>query len=110
MNDLKPCPFCAGRAIYTNVEGVAATTKTYWCKCSRCGPGEIIHTVDQWNNRPIEVALLNHASMLDAAVGNARSRIGGLELENARLRTVLISLTTGVNGEGVRQICLEALK
>ena len=81
--DLKPCPFCGGKAVFETVSTDSSSygvSFTYTIKCSKCGctpfkdnsvmtvfltkDGDVIRTaesqakqerlVKEWNNRPTE--------------------------------------------------------
>ncbi len=54
MTDLKPCPFCGGKAV---VEPEGFIVCGYWVKCSKCGieqntPYEMAdEAIAAWNRR-----------------------------------------------------------
>lgn len=65
-NELKPCPYCGQTPIYVSVDGYKAKGyKTAWVKCSSSASLDIF-SVDAWNNRPIEEALLARIAALEA--------------------------------------------
>jgi hypothetical protein len=68
--ELKPCPHCGGKAIYTNVDGYEAKGdyKTYWCRCGECDKVGIPYAVDFWNTRPIEDQLRAELEAAKAAI------------------------------------------
>ncbi len=48
-NELKPCPFCGGKALCTN-----PTTWMAWCtKCGAVGPWKLTYqeAIEAWNGR-----------------------------------------------------------
>ena len=54
QSELKPCPFCGGRA---ELEPIGIVTSGYWIKCSDCGVEQSIansnpnDAIKEWNRR-----------------------------------------------------------
>lgn len=66
--DLKPCPFCGGRAsVWTKGERV------FWVKCDICQNSikwgkEVENVVFRWNNRPLEDQLIGEIRSLKSTI------------------------------------------
>lgn len=89
--ELKPCPFCGEKAAIF-VEYYHPDIACCIVNCTNCNPSSADENkaVINWNNRPIEDALQN--------------RISALEAENNRLREALEEIAEFANDEYGKRI------
>lgn len=81
---LKPCPFCGGIAVYCGEDGLAYhgdNSHRKYCTCARtdCMPLESIVPVAVWQQRPIEDALQAELSTARAEIEGLKTTLGDWE-------------------------------
>jgi hypothetical protein len=119
MTELKPCPYCGGKATYCDDKGMASNTVTLWVTCydSSCMKEPIFLPVNLWNTRPLEDAFrdalenvssalhreIEKNKLLDVSSLRQYDRAQKAEDENAKLRVDAL-----LNTEKIASLC-EAL-
>lgn len=58
MKELKPCPFCGGKAA-KGIPWVATADRTFWIECSECGAETAAHdneksAAEAWDKRVVK--------------------------------------------------------
>jgi hypothetical protein len=84
--NLKPCPFCGGNAVFVDIHGSVDDDEDYplnyaVCDDVKCMPLPLHFEVKQWNSRPIEDAL--RAELARVTSENTAQIVAGRRIINA---------------------------
>ena len=78
--ELKPCPFCGGKAITDNMEAIAYLVVCMDCDATASSEERMDEATENWNTRPIEEAKDREIAELKEVI--LRQNVELMELRN----------------------------